>query len=364
MMNIGYQSVFGKPSFNPPHVSTTKATRADLKRGYPSSETFCKVHFSGSTKPSSDSTSDNPAVQQLIDLPEGYCIPVGYTEGGEDATCLIEKLSGYLVIQKASINNSLTIKLNGRLLKQNELLRLEPGDILEIGSELEICIPALPPGEHYNYGLKPLLPEVVDQIQRFDQEERIDEKLKSGFKAYFTSSRSPISQPCRFDQHGFLLQAPEQEILTVDYRHDKGLMAFVHDVESAYKERKLEEGSHWSQSDQVKWLYELVDKVIQPEDDSHFYQPGPLYLGDVLEAHKGQCRHYALLFKVLADKLGLKAALISGFGKFDGEFEGHVWNTVTIQGKEYLVDLADNKLLLPVDSTFYQEHYHQGHLNA
>ena len=59
---------------------------------------------------------------------------------------------------------------------------------------------------------------------------------------------------------------------------------------------------------------------------------------------KGTYQHRALLFKVLADQLGIPCSL------FRGQYGRH-WNTVMLEQREYLVDLVSTpSKLYPVDS--------------
>ncbi len=51
----------------------------------------------------------------------------------------------------------------------------------------------------------------------------------------------------------------------------------------------------------------------------------------------GVCRHRAIVFKYLADRLGIKARLIRGN---HGGGSGHAWNVVMIDEKYYIVDVS------------------------
>jgi hypothetical protein len=59
------------------------------------------------------------------------------------------------------------------------------------------------------------------------------------------------------------------------------------------------------------------------------------YLGEFLRFGYGKCFHVALLFKVLADQLGLKARIEAGYIP-----EAHAWNVVEIKGEYYFADGA------------------------
>lgn len=69
----------------------------------------------------------------------------------------------------------------------------------------------------------------------------------------------------------------------------------------------------------------------------------PLRIGDVIEqSQAGVCRHRSLLFKILADEAGLKAALVRGNYAIRGRKPGfaHAWNEVELaNGRRVLVDV-------------------------
>lgn len=70
----------------------------------------------------------------------------------------------------------------------------------------------------------------------------------------------------------------------------------------------------------------------------------PVLLGDWLDqAHAGVCRHRALLFKILADEAGLKAALVRGHyvGSSCPNGAQHAWNELFLAGgRRLLVDVT------------------------
>lgn len=85
---------------------------------------------------------------------------------------------------------------------------------------------------------------------------------------------------------------------------------------------------------------ERVDKVNQWICDRMIYDAGYLNVGlaDAVVKGKGVCWHYAFLFQILMEDLGLEAEPIEGiaFGN------SHVWNRVIIAGKEYYFDVSWN----------------------
>jgi transglutaminase-like putative cysteine protease len=70
----------------------------------------------------------------------------------------------------------------------------------------------------------------------------------------------------------------------------------------------------------------------------------PILIGDwVDQCQAGVCRHRSLLFKILADEAGLKAALVRGNyagGDDSGRGAPHAWNEIVLDdGRRLLVDL-------------------------
>lgn len=61
---------------------------------------------------------------------------------------------------------------------------------------------------------------------------------------------------------------------------------------------------------------------------------------NILQTHKGVCEDYTLLFKNIADKVGLKTFIITGYTKKNGQVDGnpHSWIAFLIDSKWYLSD--------------------------
>lgn len=91
--------------------------------------------------------------------------------------------------------------------------------------------------------------------------------------------------------------------------------------------------------ERVKMLSEVVITAMQENDDRRNWsriwnicEGDPagrkVRLGDLISHETGVCRHRSLLFKVLADHVGVPAGLLRGFFTM-GEFrQGHAWNEV------------------------------------
>jgi hypothetical protein len=60
------------------------------------------------------------------------------------------------------------------------------------------------------------------------------------------------------------------------------------------------------------------------------------------EVDAGVCRHQALLFKLMADEAGLRAALVRGLYRVDDHGGGHAWNELILDdGQRLLVDVTN-----------------------
>ncbi len=73
------------------------------------------------------------------------------------------------------------------------------------------------------------------------------------------------------------------------------------------------------------------------------YANSPLLFGKMAEeCPAGVCRHRALLFKLMADEAGLKAALVRGNMKTSSAAGGHAWNELQLDnGQRLLVDIMN-----------------------
>jgi len=91
----------------------------------------------------------------------------------------------------------------------------------------------------------------------------------------------------------------------------------------------------------------ICDRMIY---DSEFLNVG---LADAVVKGKGVCWHYAYLFQILVDDLGVEAETIEGiaFGN------SHVWNRVVIAGKEYYFDVSWNDSQGKIGNGTYQNEW-------
>jgi hypothetical protein len=86
----------------------------------------------------------------------------------------------------------------------------------------------------------------------------------------------------------------------------------------------------------------LSDDQLSDWDDSfgNQHRGERILIGQYIRLGKGVCEQQAVLLKVLADELGLKAKLLFGFDNHTG----HVWNTISIAGKDLVFDPAQEIL--------------------
>lgn len=140
--------------------------------------------------------------------------------------------------------------------------------------------------------------------------------------------------------------ASGREILTVDRLRDKELSSDLAFARSAQL-RSLPE------LDRIQRIAALIDQQTTPpaglrlvgkttEQLEEEFSNKPVLIGDwVDQCQAGVCRHRALLFKILADEAGLKAALVRGnYARRGGPPGAHAWNEVYLStGQRVLVDV-------------------------
>jgi hypothetical protein len=125
----------------------------------------------------------------------------------------------------------------------------------------------------------------------------------------------------------------------------------------------------------VQRLAEYVDQLTTPPGGDRLVGPTvdqitreftnkPLLIGDVVDqCQAGVCRHRALLFKVLADDAGLKAALVRGNFAKSGSTNGfpHAWNEVYLDGgRRVVVDVMHHHskpVFMETTTDYVVKHY-------
>ena len=134
-----------------------------------------------------------------------------------------------------------------------------------------------------------------------------------------------------------------REILVIDRTKDESLRMHL-----AYA--KDPELQRLPTAERAKKLAQYVDKVLSPggnrdaamdavEAFTTEYANRPVLFGEMEQAcQSGVCRHRALLFKMLCDDAGLKAALVRG--NYRGG--GHAWNELILDdGARVIVDVMN-----------------------
>jgi serine/threonine protein phosphatase 1 len=82
------------------------------------------------------------------------------------------------------------------------------------------------------------------------------------------------------------------------------------------------------------------EKILADVDGSGELRGQKITLGQMITAGTGVCRHRSLLFKVLADDLGIATALVRGNYDSPQGSGGHAWNeVVTSSGERLVVDV-------------------------
>jgi hypothetical protein len=102
--------------------------------------------------------------------------------------------------------------------------------------------------------------------------------------------------------------------------------------------------------ERVKIVAGIVVRAMEENDDSRNWsriwnicEGDPagrkVRLGDLISHGTGVCRHRSLLFKVLADHVGVPVGLVRGFYRIGQFRQGHAWNEVTDErGVMHVVD--------------------------
>jgi hypothetical protein len=161
--------------------------------------------------------------------------------------------------------------------------------------------------------------------------------------------------------------ASGREILTVDRSRDTELAADLSFARS--KElRALPE------LERIQKIAARIDQETTPPGGLHWvgkttsqledeFTNQPVLIGDwVDQCQAGVCRHRALLFKILADEAGLKAALVRGnYARKGPPGIAHAWNEVQIDnGQRVLVDVMHHggkPVFPPVNDPDVVRHY-------
>lgn len=99
-----------------------------------------------------------------------------------------------------------------------------------------------------------------------------------------------------------------------------------------------------SQKEKARAIFYWIASNIQYDIDNMFpfdiNQHATSEKENILQTHKGVCDDYALLFKNIADKVGLRTYIVTGYTKKSGKVDGnpHAWVASLIDSNWYLSD--------------------------
>jgi hypothetical protein len=147
-----------------------------------------------------------------------------------------------------------------------------------------------------------------------------------------------------------------REVIYVDTKEDTALMAFL---------ERVKEALHFITDDRAraKRLAELVgeklggdlaDIVQASDEDVARLNVKVVPLGQL---RIGVCRHRAILYKLCADRVGLRCRLIRGDYHQGNHGGGHAWNVVLLQDKAFLCDVMHKAGHLYEEGSDKASHY-------
>jgi|GEM_PF-2825683 len=148
----------------------------------------------------------------------------------------------------------------------------------------------------------------------------------------------------KFDAEGNILTNANREIIVVSPDRDPVL-------KKAIEEAKTSLSQIPSHEEKVKYIADYVDSLMKEKNAAKNEQilerivGGPtegkkVSLGQLIENGTGVCRHRSLLFKAIADEIGMPSSVTKGsYIHNDGTKENHQWNKVELpNGKDLIVD--------------------------
>lgn len=179
----------------------------------------------------------------------------------------------------------------------------------------------------------------VEVSNRYVQNHRIgtSERIVDGFR--------DGGRDVRFDKWGKAISA-NREIVTVDIACDKYLQKVIEHTKAS--------AQGMSEKQKAKFIYDLIvdlgGDAVKAEKRSNelakAYRGQEILLGKVFEKEASCCRHKSLLFKILADEIGLKTRMIRGNMLDFGGIGGHAWNEVILSnGKRFIYDTQNASII-------------------
>lgn len=149
--------------------------------------------------------------------------------------------------------------------------------------------------------------------------------------------------------------------IVVDKNKDVKLQEMISEIQEATQNMNLQEKADYLYDYMVKNFGTSRGSDVSKKNSANF--PRGKMLGDIFTdpdlIEKTVCRHRALLFKVLADEIGLPTEV--HFGQYGNDHTSHVWNFVRIEGSEgYVYDTMIGNSGLGEADTDILSKYHYG----
>ncbi|MBD5402427.1 hypothetical protein HDR58_06460 [bacterium] len=148
-----------------------------------------------------------------------------------------------------------------------------------------------------------------------------------------------------FDNFGKVLYA-KREVITID----KELDVYLQNAINYVKQNTVQ----MSEKKKLKFIYNLMldisgdaQKAVERSELLGNRAAGEeRLLGKIFEHGAAVCRHKALMFKILADEVGIKTRILRGNMMDFGGVGRHVWNEVKLKdGRKILIDIQNCKII-------------------
>lgn len=180
------------------------------------------------------------------------------------------------------------------------------------------------------------MPQYIKQIHQFNNDHRIgaNQKISAGYK--------DGGRRMKFDARGVSINKGNREIITVkDPSEDVQLLIAIGKAKNATRHAQ-------SIEDKAHDLSLLVHNLMPDNPDDNGYVKAntgkEVSLGDLIANGVGVCRHRSLLFKVLADAIGIPTALVRGHYEGPQESGPHAWNEVVgSDGQKMIIDVMHQR---------------------
>ena len=196
-------------------------------------------------------------------------------------------------------------------------------------------------------GVKPQLAnaKAVEQSRFFKKENYIPhtEKILDGFK-----DGGSFSQVL---DDGSVVNG-NREVIVVDRTKDENLRDIIADFKN--EATKVDTDEELLSDFTLKYVYENFVKDNNQKEIE--YEVGKeVLLGEILLNSKPVCRHVALLYKILADEIGIEADYIRGGFQYGEEKGRHAWVQVHEYGCTSIIDPSNNLVLANEEATFQKK---------